>query len=128
MADPQPLPGSPEEIETEPQLSCVDLSVQYLAAASEEDVLAERVATDTASFLDDGRPPPELGRLHRGALAGRAAADADEVEIVDRAHSTLTGETRQISSAYCRIVRSLENVAMLATFRMAFLVHADSSP
>ena len=84
-------------------------------------------AAHAAPLLDDGRPPPELRCLHRGALAGGAAADADEVEVVGGAHSTLVGATCQISSAYCRIVRSLENLPMLATFRMDFVVHAASS-
>jgi len=38
-----------------------------------------------------------------------------------------TGLTRQISSAYCWIVRSLENLPMRATFRIDFLVHAAGS-
>ena len=56
-----------------------------------------------------------------------ARAPIDEIEVVRGVHSTLTGETPQISSAYCRMVRSLENLAMPATFRMDFLVHVDSS-
>ena len=84
-------------------------------------------APHAAPLLDDGGPPAELGRLHRGALAGGAAADADQIEVVGHAHSTFVGVTCQISSAYCRIVRSLENLAMLATFRMDFVVHAASS-
>ena len=35
-----------------------------------------------------------------------------------------TGVMPQISSAYCRIVRSLENFPIWATFRIDFRVHA----
>ena len=52
---------------------------------------------------------------------------AIRVEVVGHAHSTLVGAMCQISSAYWRIVRSLENFAMLATFRMDFVVHTTSS-
>ena len=77
-----------------------------------------------AALLDDGDAPAELGRLHRRALAGGPASDADEIEVERGAHSTRTGEMPQISSAYSRIVRSLENLPMPATFRIDFRVHA----
>jgi hypothetical protein len=38
--------------------------------------------------------------------------------------SIRTGFTRQISSAYCVMVRSLENFPLLAVFRIDFFVHS----
>ena len=59
-----------------------------------DDRLAERLARDGAGhdadaaerppLLHDRRAHPELRRLHGGALAGRAAADAHEIEVVGR--------------------------------------------
>src|SRR5262249_61865183 len=39
-------------------------------------------AADDTTLLDDRRAEPELGRLHRRALARGPAADTEEVEVV----------------------------------------------
>ena len=41
---------------------------------------------DRPLLLDDGDALAELGRLNRGPLAGRAAADADEIVVVAVSH------------------------------------------
>src|SRR5229473_933831 len=41
---------------------------------------------DTPALLDDGGPLAELRGLHGGPLARRTAPDADQVEVIGRAH------------------------------------------
>src|SRR5262245_32031005 len=63
-------------------------------ARDPEHRLAERLAGDGAggdahaaddpTLLDDRRPVAELGGLHGGALAGRAAPETEEIEVVHR--------------------------------------------
>ena len=48
--------------------------------------LGKAHAPDIAVALDDGHPLAPLGGLNGGALARRATADAEEIEIVFRAH------------------------------------------
>src|SRR5437764_241878 len=65
-------------------------------ASAREDGLAEGLAGDragvgahsahAATLLDHRGPAAELGGLHRGALAGGAAADRHELEVVVRRH------------------------------------------
>jgi pimeloyl-ACP methyl ester carboxylesterase len=66
----------------------------------------------------------------RAAMARRLRGEKVEAPYTLKpraAAHTGTGLTPQISSAYCRIVRSLENFPMFATFRIDFFVHAARS-
>ena len=74
---------------------------------------------------------PEGKGLHAKTRAGlgegRARWRSLWVKVVGDPQETRIGVTPQISSAYWRIVRSLENLPMWATFRIAFRVQADAS-
>ena len=67
--------------------------------------------------------PIEFG-VHPMA-SSRASRQASEPCLLRRPYLTATGSMCQIFSAYSLIVRSLENLPMPATLRMAFLAHSS---
>ena len=84
-----------------------------------------------------GRPlvvlPLEPGQVDqhglRGGLAGQRRDRDRPLRPVHRAlhHDTGHGLTRQMSAAYSAMVRSLENLPELATFRMALRAQPSES-
>jgi uncharacterized protein (TIGR00369 family) len=96
------------DLDTEPQLSCVDLSVQYLAAASEENVLAEArvlrrgrdlIFLDVAVRSGTGTP------IGHGLLTYQASDYAGHMPRLRAQHVLLPVPTPLIAPANHRLFR-----------------------
>src|SRR5215471_21221730 len=99
-----------------------------MAAGAEADELRRIVHLRLALVV----LPLEPGQVDQDGQRGRFASQRRDVSglfhVVDHRrfhHDTGQGLTCQMSAAYSAIVRSLENLPELATFRMAVRAHAS---
>jgi uncharacterized protein (TIGR00369 family) len=103
------------DLDADPQLSCVDLSVQYLAAAAEEDVVAEArvlrrgrglVFLDVALRSRAGKP------ICQGLLSYQTSDYAGQTPRLRTQHALLPAPTPLIAPAghrlFCGYVRKLD--------------------
>jgi uncharacterized protein (TIGR00369 family) len=96
------------DLDAEPQLGCVDLSMQYLAAATEEDVVAEarvlRRGRDLV-FLDVALRSRAGNRICQGLLSYRASHYGGQTPRLRAQHALLPAPTPLVPPAEHRLFR-----------------------